>query len=52
MWILLLYYFHSPLDGDGGHGEDGGHDGEVRHEVGQPAEVRAELPISVIVGRK
>ena len=47
---MLNIHIYSPLDGNGGHGEDGGHDGEVRHEVGQPAEVGAELPISVIVG--
>ena len=43
-----LYNFWLPLNSNGSHREDGGHNRQMRHEVSQATEVGSELPISLI----
>ena len=40
---------NSPFHCDGRHGQDGGNDGHVGHEVGHPAEVGTKHPVPGIM---
>ena len=40
---------NSPFHCDGRHGQDGGNDGHVGHEVGHPAEVGTKHPVPGII---